>query len=402
MPDELKNRERFEALIEQLIKGQLVGEERRELAGLLDQPVYAELLQERFKEDLATGRYVNTDQDELFEKILARIEANVHRNINRKPAPVHRIHFLKRLGWAAAAAILIIAGFGIFQYLNKKQAVPTSFASNIHVPAPDKSKAIIVLNNGDSINLDQIKGGQFITKEGLVITKTADGQITYSGEANVTAAIYNTAINPKGSTKMHVGLPDGTEIWLNAGSSITYPLSFKEQMRKVKLNGEAYLQVAHDANHPFVVEKNSTSVTVLGTHFNVKAYDNETAIKVTLLEGSVRVQKDNAIQLLKPNQQAVVNANNIELIEDADTQEAMAWYNGRTSFHDIGLAEALKELERWYNVTITTEQGATLPVKQLYIDMDRSRSLQDVLKSILEDNGVKYGYDEATRTVTIK
>ncbi len=141
------------------------------------------------------------------------------------------------------------------------------------------------------------------------------------------------------------------------------------------------------------------TVQVYGTHFNVKAYDNEPDIKVTLLEGSVSVTQNAKRQMLKPGQQAVVGQANIALVENADTEEALAWKNGKTSFHGTGIEAALRELERWYDISF--EIKGQVPLRSLNSDLDRNEPLKDVLKTILDDNNVKYVFDANTRKLTV-
>ncbi len=232
-------------------------------------------------------------------------------------------------------------------------------------------------------------------QSGVQLTKLEDGKIAYTGQT--TSLQYNTLSNPKGSKAINVTLSDGSQIWLNAGSTVTYPIAFIGQERRIIMNGELYYEVAHDANKPFIVQKADMQVQVYGTHFNVKAYDNDPDIKVTLLEGSVSVKNKLQTQMIKPGQQAIVTEN-IKLVEDADTEQATAWRNGKTSFHSADLSTVLREIERWYD--ITTEIQGTPPTKSFYADVNRTAPLSDVLK-VLDDNNVKYSFDEKTKKLTV-
>jgi transmembrane sensor len=230
----------------------------------------------------------------------------------------------------------------------------------------------------------------------VVYQTTDDGQQT-------AVIVFNTLTNPKGSKAIDIALSDGSHVWLNAGSSITYPVAFAAgKERSVKMTGEAYYEIMHRDGLAFVVQKENTEVKVLGTHFNVKAYDNEPDLKVTLLEGSVRVSSSNGQNakslMLKPNQQAVVTTTDMQLTDDADTEQAMAWKNGMTSFHSANVPAVLREIERWYN--IETEIKGTVPERSFNADVSRGAALSEILK-VLELNHVKYEYDAEKRKLVV-
>jgi transmembrane sensor len=336
----------------------------------------------------------------LLSTVYAQLVAEIAKPTETPAIPVHRVHFIRRFRWVAAAAILFAVATTFF--LIKRRAAdqsPIATFAKVDVKAPSTNRATVTLGNGQTVDLDSAVNGQLAMESNVKLVKLANGQIVYTGKAN--ELIYNTINNPKGSKPIDIGLSDGSHMWLNAGSSITYPVAFMlNKERRVIMTGEAYFEIKHtDNNLSFIVQKENTEVKVLGTHFNVKAYDNEPNLKVTLLEGSVSVNKNNQSQLLKPNQQAVIQANNIELVTDADTDQAIAWKNGITSFHSADLQTALRELERWYN--ITTEIKGTTTNKSFFIEAPRSANLKDVLKSILEDNNIAYEFDEAKKKLTV-
>ncbi len=302
-----------------------------------------------------------------------------------------------KIVWWKYAAAAVVIGLMIFtgkQFFKEKQ--PVTVAKIINVPAPASNRATLTLANGKTVYLDSATNGQLAMQDQVKLVKLADGKIAYSGTA--TELQYNTLTNPKGSKAINIELPDHSQIWLNAGSSVTYPIAFVGKERKVTMTGELYYEVFHNEHQPFTVTKGNTSVTVLGTHFNVKAYDNDPDVKVTLLEGVVRLTRNAESLTLKPNQQAIV-ANQMQLIENADTEQAVAWKNGMTSFHSADIQTVLRELERWYD--ITTEVKGNLKTKNFFAEAPRTAPLKDVLQSIFDDNNIAYEYDREKRKLTI-
>jgi ferric-dicitrate binding protein FerR (iron transport regulator) len=195
---------------------------------------------------------------------------------------------------------------------------------------------------------------------------------------------YNTLSNPRGSKVISLTLSDGTRVWLNAGSSLRYPASFASSAvnREVKITGEAYFEVAHDASKPFIVSKNDVSVTVLGTHFNVNAYDDESDIKITLLEGSVRVNKGSNTGLLKPGQQAQVSSS-VKVLNNTDVEQVMAWKNGKFSFNGSDIKTVMRELARWYDVNVEYKDEIK---ETFFVKLDRNTNMSNVFR-ILQTTG---------------
>jgi transmembrane sensor len=254
-----------------------------------------------------------------------------------KAIPMH----VKKRRWpylAAAAVVLLAAGLGIYRFLQTKPSGPvTPEVATIKndVKAPDKSRATLTLANGQQILLDQASNGTLASEDGARVVLQADGQLVYeSTTGSAKGEIrYNTLTNPRGSRVISLTLPDGSRVWLNAGSSLAYPTQFTNNERKVALTGEGYFEVRSTPvkKRPFVVQINGASgnqgeVTVLGTHFNIKGYEDETVIRTTLLEGSVKVvnrqsaignRNDELAVVLKPGQQAVIAGNSRFTIHDS-------------------------------------------------------------------------------------
>lgn len=308
-----------------------------------------------------------------------------------------RVYLMKQLRWVAAAVFVLVIATTWF--LVRKESRPvTEMALRADVKAPVTNRAMVTLSNGQTMYLDNVDNGVLATQGSVKLEKLADGRIVYTG--NTDEVVYNTLTNPRGSKSIDLTLGDGSHVWLNAGSSITYPVAFAaNKERRVEMTGEAYYEIVHRNDRAgFVVTNNHTEVKVLGTHFNVKAYDNEPDMKITLLEGSVRVNRGDQFQLLKPNQQAVLTGNVIQLVDDADTEQAVAWKNGVTSFHSVDLVTILREIERWYNIE-TVVQG-NIPDRSFYAEVSRTAALSEILK-VLELNNVKYVYDAGKRKLTV-
>lgn len=214
-----------------------------------------------------------------------------------------------------------------------------------------------------------------------------DGQLVYTkaggnNQVAKTAITYNTMATPRGR-QFQMKLPDGTEVWLNAGSSLKYPTAFIGKERRVEITGEAYFEVAKNPNMPFRVAINDhTDVEVLGTHFNVNAYNDESSINTTLLEGIVKVHFNSQDQLLKPGQQSQVfnTTDKVKLVSDADVNAAVAWKNGSFSFNNATLTDLMRQLSRWYDIDV--EYKGAIPADTFSGEIDRTLTLDQVLKGL--------------------
>jgi ferric-dicitrate binding protein FerR (iron transport regulator) len=260
------------------------------------------------------------------------------------------------------------------------------------IKAPLTNRAVLILDNGQKVYLDSVKNGAFVQQDGIQLVKTGNGAFVYqvTGRNISRGTEYNTLTNPKASQTAMLTLADGTRIWLNAGSSLTYPVIFTGRERKVSVCGEAYFEVTRDSTKPFIVSKDKLSIRVLGTYFNVKAYDDDPESKVTLLQGMVKVNKDKASGILQPGQQARV-VNQRILIKGVNTQQAVAWKNGEFDFGEgEGLKDIMRQVARWYDVTIDY-QGDTDP--QLGGEIFRQVDLSKLLEKLELTGQVKFRVD---------
>lgn len=291
-----------------------------------------------------------------------------------------------------AAAIIVLLALSI-AYLFVRPIKSASSQQNLSViqdiPAPTGSKAVLTLSNGSKIILDSMHQSSLGKQGNAIITKQSDGEIIYAKVANENNldVTYNTLSTGKGG-QTEVLLADGSKVWLNAASSIKYPTSFNGNERRVEIEGEAYFEISHNKRMPFIVQIPGTAIKVLGTHFNVMAYEDEATSRTTLLEGSVKITKADEVVYLKPGQQGQVHeGERIELFKDVDTSEVMAWKNGEFQFNIESLESVMKQLERWYDIDVFYE--GEKPAIRLSGSISRHVNLSNVLK-LLELNGVHF------------
>lgn len=310
---------------------------------------------------------------------------------------------LPRRRWltAAAAAILLLllaGGYAVFSGAegSKKQVTARAVqpAPKNDVP-PGVTGATLTLGNGQRIQLDSTGQGT-IGKQGGIDVVISDRSLQYLGAANTQAVVYNTLGTGRGQ-QFPVQLSDGSKVLLDAGSTLRYPVTFTGSERRVELTGQAWFEVAK-ADRPFFVRKGDNQLQVLGTRFNVYAYDEETELAVTLAEGSVRVQSSRGSVVLAPGQQAVIaNATgNIRTIEEADVEQAIAWKNGLFSFQNSSIEQVMRDISRWYDVDVFYQN--TKPADTFTGDISRQATLRELL-SILEMSRVHFKLEDRKLTV---
>ncbi len=275
--------------------------------------------------------------------------------VTGKVVPVKKWRFIKLAAAAAViVAVLTTAWFLIFSENKTKKDIVTVQPVTKDVPPPDRYRAAITLADGKVVYLDSAGNGLLAQQGDMQLVKLANGQIAYrsaSGEI-IKELKYNTLTNPRGSKVINMALADGSHVWLNAGSSVTFPVAFVGNERKVEMTGEAYFEVAPDKTKPFYVTKGNMKVEVLGTHFNVNAYEDEENIKVTLLEGSVKVADNANAVTIKPGQQATIHHSSFIIHHYIDVDQVMAWKDGRFSFSSVDIQTIMRQIARWYNVDI--------------------------------------------------
>ncbi|MFZ4100640.1 MAG: FecR family protein [Sphingobacterium thalpophilum] len=307
----------------------------------------------------------------------------------------------------SVAATLIICGLWFFYYPQKIESYQviksvkkdSSIISKTEVApkddiVPGGNKAVLTLANGKKINLTDVNIGTLAEQSNVQIAKIADGQLVYSilsdqQVRNNQKNQYNTIETPKGG-RYQMRLPDGTNVWLNSASRLTFPSSFSSlSKRKVELSGEAYFEVAKDSSRPFVVKTILQEVEVLGTHFNISSYEDESSVKTTLIEGSVKiVAKNGSDKILKPGQQSVLTADNITVENINEGQQALAWKNDQFIFESHDIQYVMRIISRWYNVEV--EYVGAIPENKFGGAISKFENISEVLKSLESTGRVKF------------
>ena len=318
-----------------------------------------------------------------------------HKIVEEKNSrPSHPI--IRKMSWTrwAAAVIFLLLGTGYYFFSahkgqkERRGLTKIEQTKTIDIAPPAVVNAVLTLANGQKIILNSSGKGTLALQGSVNVVKLADGQIAYRGTTKEIE--YNTLSNPRGSKIITLSLADGSKVWLNAESSLRYPTAFSGNERKVEITGEAYFEVVHNPAMPFVVCKGGTSIRVLGTHFNVKAYDDENSLDITLLEGSVSVMNVHSIQpkVIKPGAQAEVGKDGaIELTESVDLNEVMAWKNGLFSFKGADIESIMRQVSRWYNVEVIFEKPVT---ERFYAEVSRSTSVSTLLEILEATKAVQF------------
>ena len=307
-------------------------------------------------------------------------------------APVKRIPVF----WKVAAVFVLLAG-AAWLFLQKetrdKNSVPEEIAV-VNDVAPGMDGAVLTLANGQQMVLDSMPDGT-INTPGTNGIRLQDGTISFAGNSDNDPSI-NTLQTPRGR-QFHLVLPDGTEAWLNAASSISFPTAFTGKERKVRISGEVYFEVAANKAKPFLVEWAESKVEVLGTHFNINAYADEPEAVTTLVEGKIKMVHGKQTVLLKPGQQAVLPTTGTLRLQQGDPEHALAWKNGNFHFAGrTGLEEVMRQVARWYDVEVVYENG--VPQQVFTGEMERQLTLKQVVNA-LNQIGVKVQMEGRKLTV---
>jgi len=328
---------------------------------------------------------------EFSEEKINEISKEMWSAIPKQPStPIKRLQFT-RLAAAAAILVFLLMGLYFVVYKQNHKQLAVKYTKDL---LPGSNGAILTLSNGEKIILNNASIGT-IEKEGnAVISKTANGEIVYNNDSPVTAnglISYNTMATSNGG-QYHLVLSDGTNVWLNAASSIKYPTVFAGNERDVEITGEAYFEVAHNAAKPFKVTGGGQTVEVLGTHFNINAYTNEPVIKTTLLQGKVTVTDDTKMITLIPGEQAQVKPgtadHEIQVLNNVDTDEAMAWKNGLFQFKKASIESIMRQVARWYDVDISYNNNK-IPAKTFTGNISRNCNASQFLQ-ILSYTGLHF------------
>lgn len=250
---------------------------------------------------------------------------------------------------AVAVSILLVTSLGYYFYPTRLTPTDTTYGFRDDA-APGKNVATLVLSNGIAIRLDNRQNGELAKESGILITKSANGQLIYEMKGTDAGANQTNTLSTARGETYQVRLPDGSVIWLNSASSLTYsPNLLIKGKRIVTLTGEGFFEVAKDATHPFIVKTSNQEVEVLGTHFNINSYQDEPTIATTLIEGSVRVSSNGNQKLIRPGQQ-VLNKGHLLKIKEVNVEQVIDWKDGDFNLTGIDFREAMRKIARWYNV----------------------------------------------------
>ncbi len=394
----MKPSEKIAELLFRYLRNELTPDQQRELdewrnASTKNEEIFRQEVDlEKIGKDL---KEMYAHKDRVWQKMLEKMPELAQ-------IPARKIDF--RIVWAAAAAtLLLILTVGPALYrrmIYGKEKAPvhlTSIAADIPAGRP---QATLTLANGRSILLDTVQKGLLAEQGGSNIMKPDSASLNYLAgsvkELDETQSGYNMLSTPRGG-EYNIVLPDGTKVWLNAASSLRYPVAFSTKERKVELIGEAYFEVTKNQMPFTVIVNHRTIVQVLGTHFNIMAYNDEPYEATTLLEGKVKVSLGSENRIITPGEQVKITGRSIVVIRDEDAEAAVAWRNGRTFFKDADVPTILRLISRWYDVDVIY-QGNLSP-RHINGAISRNAPLSELLK-ILEMNKIHFKMEGKKMTVT--
>jgi ferric-dicitrate binding protein FerR (iron transport regulator) len=332
-------------------------------------------------------------EQELELGDLSAIEAQTFRNIQKRTGHLRRFTMIRRMAAAAVITGILAGSLYLYRYTHRNTISHTpapTIATNHNISA-GKNTATLTLANGEKIVLADSRDGKLTEQAGSEISKTADGSLEYHPAATgaVTAVQYNKLSTARGE-QYQITLPDGTKVWLNASTTLTFPTSFANMaFRKVEVTGEAYFEVVQDAAHPFIVNASKQEVKVLGTHFNVNNYPDEPLAKTTLLEGAVKINNE---KTLTPGQQVISSKDGALKIATVSTEATIAWKNGYFEFNDENIYDIMRKVARWYNVEVIYE--GDIPMNGMEGSISRFENVSKVLNTIQKAGLIKFRIEQ--------
>jgi len=386
---------RLQFLLQSLIDHTITKQELEELAELLKQSDDNEAVNAQMRRSWESNEPPLNNLDEgLYAKIVN--DSRFIAAAPKKQTIIAKLTDRNALRYYAAAAILICCFLGL--YLYRYQALELTNKSNTSMLSHAKGineqndHVVLTLSNGKKLVLDQAANGHLGNDKNALISKTKDGQIVYNlgniDTDNSGELAYNAISTPVGGTYQLI-LSDGTKVWLNSKSTLKFPVAFSKTQRNVELVGEGYFEVAHDQTKPFMVSAKDMDIQVLGTHFNVSAYDDDNMVEASLIEGSIKANNGNSAMLLKPGQQAVLRNGSSQMIAKSfNSDEVMDWKNGYFIFRNEPIGEIMKKISRWYNIEVKYQGNTSNEAfggKYL-----KSNSLAELLSSLELTGTVKF------------
>lgn len=386
---------RIDELAEGWLSGSLTDDEVREFLVLLDRDDSAvpDLITEWLGDPAFAAAADAVREDRIFREILRK---GRERPGDEQPVLRKIPLWIRRL--RVAAVILLTIG-GV--WLLYRHPAPARNATDKTIArqkdfSPGGNKAVLTLGNGSRITLDSAANGALALQGGTQIIQLHGGRVLYTPQAGRQGpVVYNTLTTPRGG-KYQLDLPDGTRVWLDAASSITYPVAFRGPDRTVEITGQAYLEVVHDPRHPFHVRVGGAEITDIGTSFNINAYADEPAERFTLLEGGIRVKINGRESMLRPGEQLALSNGTQNIYSDVDTAAVMAWKNGQFQLKGTDIQSLMRQIGRWYDVDIVFKGPA--PDRHFGGSISRNVDLSTVLAA-LQQYGIPCRLNGRTITV---
>lgn len=381
--------ERLTELFNKQLEGSLTPAERQELAAYAMQnglqPALQQLIEDAWSK---TG----AEEDVLPEKA-AEIQAFILQEENRQ-AITRRLPAGK-WWWAAAGVLLLFTSGLLYHQWYGKSDGAVAVVKPVEDIRPGSEGAVLTLSDGRRFTLDSVSNSIVSGKNG-VEAEIKNGQLEYkaAGTAAEQPELY-TVTTARGK-QFQLQLPDGSKVWLNTASSITYPSAFHGNFRKVSVTGETYFEVnTLSAVHPFEVACNGQTVTVLGTRFNIDSYKDDGVVKTTLRDGKVRVTTGagGETRVLRPSQQSLVAENGAIEVKEVNVEEVIAWQMGYFSFTNTPFAQMMRQLARWYDIEVKYE--GKVPQTEFEGRLNQSVNLSRVL-DFFKESGVKFRLENHT------
>lgn len=390
----LMHEELFKDLLSRYLTGNLLHSQKIQLTELLNKEEYQQRLELKMEEDFITDKYLVDGNGAIRDAIQNFLSQKIGKEIKIRRNLIN----IKRM--AAAASIILLlctASWLIFRTSNSTKP-PIASSGNLVIKdlPPGRTGAILTLANGSKIILDSTHGSLGMQGSSKVVNN--NGVLSYADGKNSTEIFFNVMSTPVGRQYQLI-LSDGSKVWLNAASSITYPTVFSSSERKVQITGEAYFEVMRNKSQPFHVSVNGLDVEVLGTHFNINTYNNEPSIKTTLLEGSIKVTKGTSSILVARGEQAITENASDELSKksDVDVDQVIAWKNGKFVFQDAEIKSIMRQLERWYGVTAVFSENVT--TEEFDGVISRNVNLSQILNLLTKTGSVNFSIEGSTIVV---
>ncbi|GAB3016575.1 hypothetical protein GCM10027051_21290 [Niabella terrae] len=373
--------ENIRELFHSYVAGSITAEEKSLLFASLQEPGHQPLLRELLR---STWEETGADQrlpDQQSAAILRKILQDADRRIGNR-----------KIQWwwsrKMIAAVLITGFIGALSWFLLMNRAPekNKVSHSVTDIQPGTEGAVLTLSDGRKIALDST--GNTVIADADITAVLKDGRLQYEGESAQRQPVYNTVTTSKGK-HFELQLPDGSRVWLNSASAITYPLVFDDAAREVSIKGEVYFEVSKKSSGAlFIVNSKQQRVTVLGTRFNINSFEDVPGIKTTLIEGKVKVRSGNSEEkILAPGQQSVVSGNQPIQVRAVDTEGVMAWKSGNFNFTGLRFEEVMQQLARWYNIEVRYE--GQVPALEFEGKLNRNVNLSSILK-FFKGSGIQY------------